>query len=675
VIRPAVVAVAALLTACLPVSTAAAAGPTAPTRAAAQPTNQLELVDQTTWVTGDQEFRAQVRVTGAPDDAVLRLGIYARLSSRSAFDQTLAGNLGLTRASPPDQPLHTLPPTTPGVFELSYPVGSGGAGLDPGSDFGVYPVEILLVDPTGQVLDQIITYLLLMPAPDVFPPLAVALVFDVGAPPGLQPDGRALLTTEELTQIENRVNLLTSTPGIPVTVAPVPETLDALAELGPPDDALLDELSRAFEGREVAARPYVDLDVEAMRAAELTHWIPAEADAGAQVMRSIYDLEPAGDLWLADTTVRPAEISTMSELGVGRAIVPSRAIAEVPGPDEIDVPRAPVALSEGGPLALVSDDDLTDRLLGEDGRLDAQRALAELTLIWHEAPSRPRGVAIRIADQAPLDLGLVQNVLQGMQDSTVLQPVTVDEMFADLPALGGSDQPTVVELAQPEENADIDLGGLTNELDRARAVVSGLAGMLDESQLIRSLQRSLLVAPGSRTPTDERQGYLTRIDGVADELVAAIGAPEEFRITLTSREGTVPLTVANTSDETVTVTVQLTSSQLEFPQGDELTIDVPPGGTREDIEVRTRTSGAFPLGITVTTPDRSLVLDRTTFTIRSTAISGVGLVLSIGAGLFLLIWWARHWRTTRRSSRLVSEEPPLRAASARVTEVEPSRHG
>jgi hypothetical protein len=39
--------------------------------------------------------------------------------------------------------------------------------------------------------------------------------------------------------------------------------------------------------------------------------------------------------------------------------------------------------------------------------------------------------------------------------------------------------------------------------------------------------------------------------------------------------------------------------------------------------------------------------------VRSTAISGVGFLLSIGAGLFLAIWWARHWRSTRRSRHLV----------------------
>jgi hypothetical protein len=101
------------------------------------------------------------------------------------------------------------------------------------------------------------------------------------------------------------------------------------------------------------------------------------------------------------------------------------------------------------------------------------------------------------------------------------------------------------------------------------------------------------------------------------------------------------------------VRIELESDQLEFPDGDVIVTTLEPAGNRLDVRVRTRASGAFPLDITVLSPDRSIELDSTRFDIRSTTVSGVGLVLSIGAGLFLAIWWARHWHGTRRSRRLV----------------------
>ena len=52
---------------------------------------------------------------------------------------------------------------------------------------------------------------------------------------------------------------------------------------------------------------------------------------------------------------------------------------------------------------------------------------------------------------------------------------------------------------------------------------------------------------------------------------------------------------------------------------------------------------------------------------QSTAVSGVGVVLSVGAALFLMVWWARHWRRTRRSRKLVATTHPATTRRALVT--------
>jgi hypothetical protein len=172
----------------------------------------------------------------------------------------------------------------------------------------------------------------------------------------------------------------------------------------------------------------------------------------------------------------------------------------------------------------------------------------------------------------------------------------------------------------------------------------------------RSLDDSLLLATGADTPDDQRDAYVDRVNGIVGDLRDLITAPSTFRITLTSRSSEIPLNLTNNSGRPVNVRIELESEQLEFPDGDVMTETLQPGGTPIRIPVRTRASGAFPLVITVTSPDGSVVLERARFDIRSTAVSGVGLVLSIGAGLFLAIWWARHWRKTRRSRRLVPPE-------------------
>jgi hypothetical protein len=77
-----------------------------------------------------------------------------------------------------------------------------------------------------------------------------------------------------------------------------------------------------------------------------------------------------------------------------------------------------------------------------------------------------------------------------------------------------------------------------------------------------------------------------------------------------------------------------------------------PGNNPRTVTVRARASAAFSLRATLLAPDGSELI-RSRFTIVSTVFSGVGIVLSIVSALFLLIWWARHWRTARRDRRLV----------------------
>ncbi len=130
--------------------------------------------------------------------------------------------------------------------------------------------------------------------------------------------------------------------------------------------------------------------------------------------------------------------------------------------------------------------------------------------------------------------------------------------------------------------------------------------------------------------------------------------PASFTLTLTAREGTIPLTIRNDSGVPLRVSVRLRSQKLEFPEGDTIERLLTEETTRIDIAVRSRASGAFPLEIDVMSPDGERSLAHARYTVRSTAVSGAGLVLSIGAGVFLIVWWARHWRRTRRSAKLVA---------------------
>jgi hypothetical protein len=77
-----------------------------------------------------------------------------------------------------------------------------------------------------------------------------------------------------------------------------------------------------------------------------------------------------------------------------------------------------------------------------------------------------------------------------------------------------------------------------------------------------------------------------------------------------------------------------------------------PGPNTIEFEVESRTSGDSLLEVTVLARDAGAdlgTLTAGTYTVRSTALSGLGLVLGVLATVVLLTWWARHVRRARRA--------------------------
>jgi Family of unknown function (DUF6049) len=629
-------------------SSAAGGAPRATTQAAVE----LTLVDQTTWVHAGDEFSVSVQVAGASAGAALQLVVHDRLESRSGFQRTLDGEVGGTAATIALRPLAELGPAGQPLTAGFVVGGDAGEGLD---GTGVYPVDVQVVDAQGTVLDSLLTHLVYLPtaeqtAANGFVPLAVAVVVDVSAPPALQPDGKIDVSDGTLELARERVALLTDAADIPLTVAPLPESLDGFADRDRQGAVVVDALVQAAAGRPVLARPYTDIDLTELERAGLIGEANAQAEAGADVVRRRFGQEPLPGIWLSGPTLGANAARLAVDLGITRALVPPTAIEEQSGSISGPVPDAPVTLGDGGPLAMVSDDELLTRLTDDDGVLGGQRFLAELAIWWLERPTRPRAVAVHIPGDATLDRAAAARALTGLADGQAAQPVTLDDLFASVAPLADDGSTTVT--ATPHE-ATGDLTSVAGSVERVGDDVRGVASTVGDEAAGRTLARSLLLATGSATPDDQRRAYVDRVSTELGTLSDAIELPDEFRITLTSRTSTIPVNINNRSDQPLEVRVELSSSQLEFPDGDVIPIELQPGGTRLEVPVRILTSGAFPLDITVTSPDGSIELDRTTFDVRSTAVTGVGLLLSIGAGLFLAVWWARHWRRTRRSRHLM----------------------
>jgi hypothetical protein len=201
-----------------------------------------------------------------------------------------------------------------------------------------------------------------------------------------------------------------------------------------------------------------------------------------------------------------------------------------------------------------------------------------------------------------------------------------------------------------------DLGSYPDDLRDARTSYDGLTSLVPNNLDVYAPVGALLLSSGARDLDDAGRSAVLGAaqDDTTDITGDIVVAPEQV-VTLTSSSGQVPLNLENRLPVPVVVQVRMSSAKLDFPEGavvSDITLNAAQT-TTITLPVETRASGAFPLTITIASADGALPVATTRYTVRSTAISGIGLVLSIGAGLFLLIWWGRHFRTARRARKLV----------------------
>jgi hypothetical protein len=646
-------------------ASAAPGGPTPELPGAA--THLIELIDQSPAVLPGGDLRVRIRLASAPPGAQLHIDVHARTRTRSDFAKTIAGKGAGTRiGSGPTVPAIAEPS---GSIVLTVPTrDDSGAGGATGVRLteGVFPVTVTLVDAKGTTLDEVLTYLIRLPVKPDDRPLGVAVIVPVTRPPTLQSDGTDALDPASKRAALDVATVLAGRTNVPLTLAVTPELLDGLANGGSADT--LAALAGAMTSRSAAPSTYVPVDPAAWVRADLQEELTEEVAAGARAIRSGLGIAP-GQTWVADDHLTTAAASALRDAGIRRFVVPEHAVEPL---DERSFPftlTKPFELQGADGVEAFATDAALEAHIGEtgDAALDANHLLADLAVLFFDDPKAARAAVLELPTNEGVDPVFLEALLSGMAGNRLLSAVTLDTAFDQVPKAGakGPERGSGDALVRSLTPADADdLGSFPDSLRAALDDVSTLATVLpDGAAPPGELRRRALVA-GSRTIGDAaRRSYLDAVRAAVRETLGKISAPRGQSITFTAREGVVALTIRNDTGVPAKATIVLRGAKLEFldhPDGIVPVTLVNPS-TRVELRVRARASGDSPLDVVVATPDLRIDLGHTRITIRSTAFSGVGIILSVGALLFLVLWWARHIITDRRSKR----RPPRHAAKDR----------
>jgi hypothetical protein len=481
-------------------------------------------------------------------------------------------------------------------------------------------------------------------------------------------------------------------PSVRLTMLPTPETVDSLArDVEGADPQLIGRLKAAIGTREVLGGPYVRVAERFLDDPEYADEIDQQLASGHDALAGGLGIEPLDGVLVVRNGVAVPGRRALERLGVQRLVVPDAALASAPRTAVYDQPVTyDPGASEGVTTpalpALVLDPELSSHLVGpaaataavtaagvvparpedDDPVLRSHHLLADLVLVQQEAPSRPRGVAL-VAPIEDMTNASLDALFGSLETSTFLRSATISDLFA-LPAATGQNGAVVIRQAKAAEPRTFTAADtrFSVELRDTRHRVEGFIGLFDRMPaLATGLRRDLLLSLADGLPASlGPETIVARARSQVDAQLGRISVRAHQSYRLLDRRAAIPVTFANALGVPVKVRATLQSDRIEFPSeerpvrrpGQRMASITRPlvlagRSTTERFTISTRSSGRFPLVVIVSTPN-GVVLSRARYTIRSSAASGVGLVITVGALGFLAVWWGRHiLRSRRRQAR------------------------
>ncbi len=632
---------------------------------------RLTLLAQTPWNTPTQrdlELRIRAENLGTEPLEELDIGVtlYSRILSRSAYEASLVTDPSVVIDAETLPREGTLEPGASREFEISVTLDS--AGIDP-EHSGVYPFKVDLRSGLSPVAVLRTPAIFLVREPEI--PLVLSWTFVLHHPISFRPDGTFVDDSLETSldaggrlngQIRSLLEVVEDPAATPVDVAISPVLLTQLGRMRDgytvDDDGAVREVAAGQGGATLAGQAIEDLQTIAADPNVVISSLPfstpelpalfgggLQGDARTQLERgrdvtSVFVQEPT-----VDTVFRPPGAAL--DDATLRALPVSGIETLILGPTTVALPEQPlgfagpgtVLVGDGSLSAIVpepSADAQVASIVEDDPVRAAQVLLGQLTNIWQERPGEEHGVAIVLGEDVPYPGPFFRTLAGGVPRAPWLAPTHAETFVAAFP-------PTdTASLAQPSFRRFTT--SYVASLKQARRRIETVRSMLPErSEEPARLETLLLLAEARQFLVAEDAGlaFISSVRSTVDGIIGGLELETVSAVTLTSDAGSVPLTVRNTGNQRLSISVRLVSQYLRHSPSVDL--ELAPGESRTlRLQVQLRTTGRFPIRVQLLSPS-GRVIGQDTLIVRSTAYNRVALLITIGAALVLLLVWARRF--------------------------------
>ncbi|MDH3302931.1 MAG: hypothetical protein OES24_20720 [Acidimicrobiia bacterium] len=612
--------------------------------AAAADITGIRITGQSAFVAPNGSFVIEIVVDGDPietgdgedgDGLELAVTVFDRIRSESEVEEPPS------RAASRLEPvaLADLTPNGANRYRLEIPVQSSSDPIDDLprlqlAEVGVYPVNVELRSAEG-VVAATRTNLIRLPRnpTEETQPLKVATVLPVVPAEGIT--------------IADAQQLLATHPDLPVTVLLGSGVVSQLTD----DPTLTAGFAEALGDRPLVATPDIDLDPSALAAI-------GQMELYDQAMTAT--VEQLTELGL--TPVTDITVITEQLTGPGAEALIESGVAVVIDASSSPAPNGYVTV-DGRRLYLLRYDGPVSGVFGKpsSGVSQANEALARLTV---RGQSNRSPVVVGGASLGPRPARGLHVFFRALAHAGAPQPVLLPD------ATASSFE------RQPAEYPRQDLASVSGLIEDSQALLASYemmysgGGIGPDDYRVR-LQSALSLA---RNPADRQRALVVFADELGREL-EVISLPDAQAVTMAARQGSIPLIVESRAAGPRLVKLHFRSDKVVVKQDSQLIV-VEPGTSSIDVEVEALSLGASQLEVSVWTPDGARVLATNQFQVRSTAVPGLGLLISAAALVFLVVWWFVDHRRDRikriesRAAHIIGDAKADRGGPAAPTHPE-----
>ena len=493
---------------------------------------------------------------------------------------------------------------------------------------GVYPISLELRTSSQELVDGLITHLIRVPSnADEIEPLQIILInsLDFNATKSFDKSAVSWFTTLHKHQ------------QVPMSLVAPPRFLKDFQN------------TRTFklweqnnQSHELIRSSFVPIDEALLTNAGLDTEAALLIEEGLEALISIGSVAPS-TLWIETNDTDVSQFDTRWARGIRHAVLSSNSLVTT---DNLH-PRQPVEIrSQNSLMTALIVDDLAPRQLKDSPHSAAHRQLSHLATIALTQQS-PKFITLDISpDEA--DSTSTDYLLEGIASLLFIEPLLASEAIGKPLAVTAAGVPLQYQI----ENKDSATRQDFSVYRKAKTHLNAYRSMIrdeDASDHDNFSQELLYSLSDDLKELEQQTKWRTIIDYVRQRS-SLLDAPPEETIQMTSRSAAVPFSFQNRSKTALRVELRIISEKItveDFDDGETTTLVLEPGITTYRFNLRSLSSGSFPIKIELLSPNGSLLISQTQSVIRATAPTGVGLALTLGAALFLAIWWIVDSRRRR----------------------------